>query len=118
MESDRVRAVTDFARDIAVDASAGTGKTATLIARVTNLFLAKRELLPDQVLMLTFTEKAAAEMKARVQSLRRPGAMPPSRRKSLACVPPAKSSSNCCRAKAFRKVRAARAVSSPAAANG
>ena len=66
MESDRIRAVTDFTRDIAVDASAGTGKTATLIARVTNLFLAKRELLPDRVLMLTFTEKAAAEMKARV----------------------------------------------------
>ncbi len=66
MEGDRIRAVTDFTRDIAVDASAGTGKTATLIARVTNLFLAKRELLPDQVLMLTFTEKAAAEMKARV----------------------------------------------------
>ncbi len=66
MESDRIRAVTDFSRDIAVDASAGTGKTATLIARVTNLFLAKRDLLPDRVLMLTFTEKAAAEMKARV----------------------------------------------------
>ena len=66
MESDRIRAVTDFTRDIAVDASAGTGKTATLIARVTNLFLAKRDLLPDRVLMLTFTEKAAAEMKARV----------------------------------------------------
>src|SRR5512135_2686583 len=66
MESDRIRAVTDFSKDIAVDASAGTGKTATLIARVTNLFLAKRDLLPDRVLMLTFTEKAAAEMKARV----------------------------------------------------
>ena len=66
MESDRIRAVTDFGRDIAVDASAGTGKTATLIARVTNLFLARKELLPDQVLLLTFTDKAAAEMKSRV----------------------------------------------------
>src|SRR5512134_1618032 len=66
MESDRVRAVTDFSRDIAVDASAGTGKTATLIARVTNLFLAERDLSPDRVLLLTFTEKAAAEMKSRI----------------------------------------------------
>jgi ATP-dependent helicase/nuclease subunit A len=66
MESDRVRAVTEFTRDIAVDASAGTGKTATLIARVINLFLDKRDLLPDQVLLLTFTDKAAAEMKSRV----------------------------------------------------
>ena len=66
MEGDRIKAVTEFARDIAVDASAGTGKTATLIARVTNLFLAKSDLLPDHVLLLTFTEKAAAEMKSRV----------------------------------------------------
>jgi ATP-dependent helicase/nuclease subunit A len=66
MESNRVRAVTDFSRDMTLDASAGTGKTATLIARVTNLFLSKKELLPDQVLLLTFTEKAAAEMKSRV----------------------------------------------------
>ena len=66
MESDRIRAVTEFGRDVAVDASAGTGKTATLIARVTNLFLEKSGLLPDRVLLLTFTEKAAAEMKSRV----------------------------------------------------
>jgi ATP-dependent helicase/nuclease subunit A len=66
MESDRVAAVTEFARDMAVDASAGTGKTATLIARVVNLFLEKIDLLPDQVLLLTFTDKAAAEMKSRV----------------------------------------------------
>jgi ATP-dependent helicase/nuclease subunit A len=66
MESDRLRAVTEFGRDVAVDASAGTGKTATLIARVTNLFLGKSDLLPDQVLLLTFTDKAAAEMKSRV----------------------------------------------------
>lgn len=66
MERDRYAAVTDFSRDMALDASAGTGKTATLIARVTNLFLAKKELQPDRVLLLTFTEKAAAEMKSRV----------------------------------------------------
>ena len=41
MERDRRKAVTGFSRDLAVDASAGTGKTATLIARVTNLFLAR-----------------------------------------------------------------------------
>jgi len=66
MERDRRKAVTGFSRDLAVDASAGTGKTATLIARVTNLFLAKRDLGPDEVLLLTFTDKAAAEMKSRV----------------------------------------------------
>jgi ATP-dependent helicase/nuclease subunit A len=66
MIEDRLRAVTEFDRDMTVDASAGTGKTATLIARVTNLFLEKRDLAPENVLLLTFTEKAAGEMKARL----------------------------------------------------
>ena len=66
MEHFRRAAVTEFTRDLAVDASAGTGKTATLIGRVTNLFFAKRDLGPDDVLLLTFTDKAAAEMKSRI----------------------------------------------------
>lgn len=66
MRENRGKAATEFRRDLAVDASAGTGKTSTLVARVTNLFLADPELSPDDVLLLTFTEKAAAEMKARV----------------------------------------------------
>ncbi|GAB4373659.1 MAG: hypothetical protein Kow00128_23350 [Deltaproteobacteria bacterium] len=68
MERDRIRAVTEFSRDLAMDASAGTGKTATLVARVTNLFLAKPELPTDRVLLLTFTDKAAAEMRSRIQA--------------------------------------------------
>ena len=35
----REKAAREFLRNLAVDASAGTGKTATLVARVTNLFL-------------------------------------------------------------------------------
>ncbi|HEX9204501.1 MAG TPA: UvrD-helicase domain-containing protein [Candidatus Deferrimicrobiaceae bacterium] len=66
MREHRERAASGFGRNLAVDASAGTGKTATLVARVTNLFLARPDLLPDQVLLLTFTDKAATEMKARV----------------------------------------------------
>lgn len=66
MLANREKAARDFSRNIAVDASAGTGKTATLVARVTNLFLERPELTPDEVLLLTFTDKAAAEMKARL----------------------------------------------------
>jgi len=62
----REKAANEFGRDLAVDASAGTGKTSTLVARVTNLFLARPGLSTDHVLLLTFTDKAAAEMKARV----------------------------------------------------
>ncbi|MCL1926494.1 MAG: UvrD-helicase domain-containing protein [Syntrophorhabdaceae bacterium] len=66
MLEQREKAAREFTRNLAVDASAGTGKTATLVARVTNLFLEQPKLLPDEVLLLTFTDKAAAEMKARV----------------------------------------------------
>jgi len=66
MTERRNDAAVDFRRNVAVDASAGTGKTATLVARVTNLFLDRPELLPDDVLLLTFTDKAAAEMKGRI----------------------------------------------------
>ncbi len=66
MRENREKAAGEFRRDLAVDASAGTGKTSTLVARVTNLFLARPDLSTDQVLLLTFTDKAAAEMKARV----------------------------------------------------
>jgi ATP-dependent helicase/nuclease subunit A len=66
VRKNREKAANEFLRDLAVDASAGTGKTSTLVARVTNLFLARPDLSTDQVLLLTFTDKAAAEMKARV----------------------------------------------------
>ena len=66
MRESREKAAFEFRRNLTVDASAGTGKTATLVARVTNLFLARPDLQTDQVLLLTFTDKAAAEMKARV----------------------------------------------------
>ena len=66
MREKREIAAGEFRRDLAVDASAGTGKTSTLVARVTNLFLADPDLSADRVLLLTFTEKAAGEMKARV----------------------------------------------------
>lgn len=66
MRENREKAANEFKRDLAVDASAGTGKTSTLVARVTNLFLARPDLSTDHVLLLTFTDKAAAEMKARV----------------------------------------------------
>jgi len=69
MDRDRIRAVTGFSRDVAMDASAGTGKTAILVGRVTNLFLANPALPTDRVLLLTFTDKAASEMRSRIVDL-------------------------------------------------
>ncbi|MCL2103260.1 MAG: UvrD-helicase domain-containing protein, partial [Syntrophorhabdaceae bacterium] len=66
MLKQREKAARHFQRNLVVDASAGAGKTSLLVARVTNLFLEQPALLPDDVLLLTFTDKAAAEMKARL----------------------------------------------------
>ncbi|MCX6705535.1 MAG: ATP-dependent helicase, partial [Candidatus Woesebacteria bacterium] len=46
-------------------AGAGTGKTTVVTERIKNLILSKK-VKPDQVLALTFTEKAAREMEERV----------------------------------------------------
>ncbi len=48
-----------------VIAGAGTGKTAVITARITRLILQKN-ISPEKILALTFTDKAAAEMEQRV----------------------------------------------------
>ena len=45
-------------------ASAGTGKTSTIVGRIANLI--NNGVKPNEILLLTFTNKAAAEMVARV----------------------------------------------------
>src|SRR5256885_11858536 len=51
-----------------VVAGAGTGKTQVLTHRIAWLISAKQA-RPEQILALTFTDKAAAEMEARVDQL-------------------------------------------------
>jgi DNA helicase-2/ATP-dependent DNA helicase PcrA len=48
-----------------VIASAGTGKTSTIVARVVNLL--KNNTHPNEIMLITFTSKAAEEMKERIQ---------------------------------------------------
>ncbi|MEO1922956.1 MAG: ATP-dependent helicase, partial [Nautiliaceae bacterium] len=50
-----------------VIASAGTGKTSTIVGRIA--YLLQNGIKPSEILLLTFTNKAAAEMKERVASV-------------------------------------------------
>src|SRR5258708_21191892 len=55
--------------DIAVVAGAGTGKTRTLVERCLACLLDEKPAVSlDQVLMVTFTEAAAAEMRQRIRA--------------------------------------------------
>ena len=55
-------------RNILVSAAAGSGKTAVLVERIIQRLLDERDPLDvDRLLIVTFTEAAAAEMKERIR---------------------------------------------------
>ena len=58
------RNAVDPTRNVVLEASAGTGKTRVLVERYVNLLRAGVE--PDRILAITFTRKAAAEMRQRI----------------------------------------------------
>ena len=62
----RTRAAGETSSSFLVEASAGTGKTKTLIDRIRNLVLVRGVPL-RRIAAMTFTEKSAGEMKARLR---------------------------------------------------
>ncbi|MCC6149960.1 MAG: UvrD-helicase domain-containing protein [Planctomycetes bacterium] len=66
--NDAQKAALDCERDLLVDAGAGAGKTLVLSLRVLALIEEGRARI-SEIVAFTFTEKAAAEMRARVQNL-------------------------------------------------
>lgn len=63
---DRNLARTDLANNYIVEAAAGTGKTTVLVDRIINL-IAVEKAKPDEIVAITFTERAAAELKMKLQ---------------------------------------------------
>ena len=61
------QAIYDQGTNLLVSASAGSGKTAVLVRRVIEK-IKRQQLSVDQLLVVTFTEAAATEMKERIQS--------------------------------------------------
>jgi ATP-dependent helicase/nuclease subunit A len=63
----RDRAATDLDKTIVVEAAAGTGKTRSLVSRILNAVTTGRARV-HEIVAITFTEKAAGELKVRVRA--------------------------------------------------
>ena len=56
---------------VVVIAGAGTGKTRVIVERVRHLLATREDLLPEQILVLTYNVKAARELRDRLDATRR-----------------------------------------------
>lgn len=68
LNKDQLRAVTSTSSKLLVLAGAGSGKTRVLTHRAA-WFMEEKKVKPSNILLLTFTNKAASEMKARIFEL-------------------------------------------------
>jgi DNA helicase-2/ATP-dependent DNA helicase PcrA len=68
LNDEQRRAVETVRGPVCILAGAGSGKTTTITRRVANQ-VATEAFAPDQILAVTFTDKAAAEMRARLVAL-------------------------------------------------
>src|SRR5213593_3173316 len=68
LNDEQREAVTHDAGPLLIVAGAGTGKTTVITRRIAWL-IAQRRARPEEILALTFTDKAAAEMEERVDQL-------------------------------------------------
>ena len=68
LNAKQMEVVNELNRNILLSASAGTGKTNTLIYRIAAI-IDKKKALPEEILCLTFTNKACSEIKDRITKL-------------------------------------------------
>ncbi|MFH1784354.1 MAG: ATP-dependent DNA helicase [bacterium] len=68
LNPEQIKAIKHDKGPLLIVAGAGTGKTTVITHRIANLISAKKA-LPEEILALTFTDKAAGEMEERVDVL-------------------------------------------------
>lgn len=54
-------------RNLVIEAGAGTGKTTAIVAEVLGLMFERDDLVPERIVLMTFTEKAAGEIADRIR---------------------------------------------------
>lgn len=66
LNAEQKEAVATINGPVRIIAGAGTGKTKTLVSRVANML--QKGISAENIMLLTFTNKAAGEMKLRIQN--------------------------------------------------
>ena len=64
----QLQAITTIDNNVAVSAGAGSGKTRVLVERFLHILEQGKDVSPKEILAITFTRKAAGEMKERVRT--------------------------------------------------
>ena len=62
----QIQAVKTINEDLEIIACAGAGKTGVVTRRIINILKSKKNVLPENIVAFTFTEKAAEELKSRI----------------------------------------------------
>lgn len=62
----QMEAVKTIDEDLEIIACAGAGKTGVVTRRIVNILASKPEILPENIVALTFTKRAAEELKSRI----------------------------------------------------
>ncbi|MBP3296653.1 MAG: UvrD-helicase domain-containing protein [Lachnospiraceae bacterium] len=66
LSAKQIQAVKTINEDLEIIACAGAGKTGVVTRRIINILKSKKNVLPENIVAFTFTEKAAEELKSRI----------------------------------------------------